>query len=190
MGIQDVPAIYLVEEISKKLGSEIKAPETFMFLKTGVHRERAPTRSDWVYMRMGSILYRAFKWGNIGTERLRTYYGGKRNRGLKREHFFKAGGKVLRVCVQSLEKAGYLERAQPKGRKLTSKGLKLLNETSKLVEKNLAEGKYITKEKVLVDNKKRKEVQEALKGRTAPMHGAGSSAPKDQTKKAEKKGDQ
>ncbi len=29
----------------------------------------------------------------VGTERLRTYYGGKKNRGVKPEHQYKASGK-------------------------------------------------------------------------------------------------
>ena len=147
MGIHDVPAEYLIEETAKKLSEEIENPVWVDYVKTGVHNERAPQRQDWFYVRMASILYRAFKWGVIGTEALRTYYGGRRNRGVKREHHYKASGKVIRTCVQNLEKKGYLEKAQPKGRKVSIKGFKLLNDMAKITEKNLNEGKYAKKQK-------------------------------------------
>jgi small subunit ribosomal protein S19e len=142
MGIYDVPAAYLIEETASKLAGEMDEPAFASYAKSGVHRERAPQRNDWFYVRSASILYRAYKNGIVGTERLRSYYGGKRNRGLKREHQYKASGKVIRTSLQELEKAGYLERTQPKGRKITGKGMKLLNEMSKVAEKNWKDGKY------------------------------------------------
>jgi len=165
MGIHDVPAGYLIEETAKKLGEEIPSPAWAEYVKTGVHNERAPQREDWFQVRAASILYRAFKWGVLGTEALRTYYGGRRNRGVKKEHHYKASGKVIRSAVQALEKLGYLERAQPKGRKLSTKGFRLLNEMSKLVEKNMKDNKYANKvkEKKVFDEKKKKEVQDTLK---------------------------
>jgi len=89
LGIQDVVADYLIEETAQKLKEEITQPDWVRFVKTGVHNERAPQREDWFYVRMGSILYRAHKWGVLGTESLRTYYGGRRNKGVKREHHYK-----------------------------------------------------------------------------------------------------
>lgn len=142
MGVYDVPSKYLIEEVSEKLKTEIEEPGFVVYAKSGVHAERAPQRSDWFYVRMGSILYRAHKWNVIGTERLRTYYGGRKRRGVKTEHTYKASGKVTRSAVQLLETAGYLEKAKPKGRKLSSKGEKLLNEISKITAKNVEEGKY------------------------------------------------
>jgi len=166
MGIHDVPAEYLIEETAKILSEGIEKPIWADYVKTGVHNERAPARDDWFYVRMASILYRAFKWGTIGTEALRSYYGGRRNRGVKREHHYKASGKVIRSCVQNLEKAGYLERAQPKGRKVSIKGFKLLNEMAKIAEKNMNANVYANKpkERKAFDEKKRKEVQDTLKG--------------------------
>lgn len=185
MGIQDVPAEYIIEETAKKLGTEVAKPAWTDYVKTGVHNERAPQRADWFYVRMASIMYRSFRWGSIGTEALRTYYGGRRNRGVKREHHYKASGKVIRSAVQNLEKLGYLERAQPKGRKLSIKGTKLLNEMSKVAEKNMKENKYVVqvKEKKAFDEKKRKEVQDTLKMQD---RGHNKSAVVDEAKKTQK----
>jgi len=186
MGIHDVPAGYLIEETSKKLEGEIAKPVWAEYVKTGVHNERSPLREDWFYVRMASILFRAQKWGTIGTEALRTYYGGRRNRGVKREHHYKASGKVIRTCVQELEKAGYLEKAKPKGRKISVKGFKLLNEMSKIVEANIKENKYLPKpkEKKAFDEKKKKEVHDTLKMQD---RGHGKSDDKKQTQKVKKK---
>ena len=163
LGIYDVPAKFLIEETAGKLKTELEQPEFVKYIKTGVNRERAPQREDWFYVRMGSIMYRAYKWNVLGTERLRSYYGGRKRRGVKTEHHYKASGKVIRTAVQTLEKAGYLEAAKPKGRKLTSKGQKLLNEMSKLAAKNEEAGKYAKKIKVIKDTKQAKEVSDALK---------------------------
>jgi small subunit ribosomal protein S19e len=193
MGIQDVPAGYLIEETAKKLGKEIPSPAWAEYVKTGVHVERAPQREDWFQVRMASILYRAYKWGVLGTEALRTYYGGRKNRGVKREHHYKASGKVIRSSVQELEKAGYLEKAKPKGRKLSVKGFKLLNELSKVVETNVKNNAYAVqpKERKTFDEKKRKEVQETLKMQDRG-HGKSSGAEEKKTQKSTKKkeGDQ
>jgi len=171
MGVYDVPASYLIEETAQKLKTEMEAPKFVDYIKTGVHRERAPQREDWFFVRMASILYRTYRWGVIGTERLRSYYGGRRNRGLKKEHTFKASGKVIRTCVQSLEKLGYLERAKPKGRKVTPKGFQLLNDMSKIVDKNFKEKKNAQqKKKEFIDDKKRKEIHDTLRDQEKPAH--------------------
>lgn len=183
MGIYDVPANYTIEEVAEKLRTEIQQPEFVPYVKTGVHAERAPQREDWFYVRMGSILYRAYKLGTIGTEELRSYYGGRKNRGVKREHHYKASGKVIRSAVQALEKAGYLEKAKPKGRKITVKGFRLLNDSSKLAVKNMETGKYNKKErKTDIDDKKKKEVHDALKGQEQKK-----DHKKEQTKKPQSK---
>jgi small subunit ribosomal protein S19e len=148
LGIYDVPAKFIIDEAAGKLKTDIEQPEFITYVKSGVHKERAPQREDWFYVRMGSILYRAYKWNVLGTSRLRTYYGGRQRRGLKTEHHAKASGKVIRTAVQKLEAAGYLEKAKPKGRKLTPKGQKFLNELSKDVVKNMEAGKYAKKIKV------------------------------------------
>ena len=187
MGIHDVPAGYLIEETAKKLAEEIPSPAWAEYVKTGVHNERAPQREDWFQVRAASILFRAYKWGVTGTESLRTYYGGRRNKGVKREHHYKASGKVIRSSVQALEKAGYLEKAKPKGRKITVKGFRLLNAMAKVVETNMKNNSYVNKpkEKKVFDEKKRKEVQDTLKMQDRG-HGKAASEEKKTQKQAKK----
>ncbi len=132
LGVYDVPATMLINEIAKEFREQniIQEPEFTKFVKTGAHRERAPLREDWWYVRSAALLYRIFRDGPVGTERLRTYYGGKRNRGVKPEKFKKASGKVIRACLQGLEAAGYVKKAK-KGRAITPKGQSYLNTISK-----------------------------------------------------------
>ncbi len=185
MGIYDVQATFLIEEAAKKLGQEIEQPKFVEYAKTGAHRERAPSREDWFSVRLASILYRTYKSGVVGTERLRTYYGGKKNRGVKPEHQYKASGKVIRVCLQKLEEKGYLEKAKPKGRKITAKGTKFLNEVSKIAEQNFKAGVYTKHLKVIKEDAKKKEVEKILRGQE--HHGKDKDKKKDEKKKPKKK---
>ncbi len=133
MGIYDVPASALIEEVAKELKNHIKQPGFVPYVKTGAHRERAPNNPDWFYLRNASILYRLYKNGATGTGSLRTYYGGRKNRGVKPEKKVKASGKIIRTCLQSLEKAGLLKK-EKKGRVVSGKGEKLLYAKAKEIE--------------------------------------------------------
>ncbi len=128
----DVPADALIEEISKDLREKFKVlqPNYVNFVKTGASREKAPLRRDWFYVRMASILRRIYVDGSTGTGSLRTYYGGKKNRGVKPEKFYKASGKIIRNCLQELEKIGLIEKTK-KGRRVSAKGTSYLNKKAK-----------------------------------------------------------
>ena len=148
MGIFDVPAGRLIEEIAADFKRQgIKQPNWVLFVKTGVSKERAPDNRDWFFCRMASILYRTMKDGPVGAGSLRTYYGSRKNRGCKKEHFYRASGKIIRVCLQLLEKQGLVEK-QKKGRGITAKGQSYLAQKAKEVAvlvKGEAEKKSIAK---------------------------------------------
>ena len=133
MGIYDVPAGMLIEEAAKDLKTRVKKPAFTDYAKTGAHKERSPNNPDWFYTRMAAVLYRTYKEGVLGTGRLRTYFGGRKNRGVRPEHKVKASGKILRVCLQLLEKEGLVKKDK-KGRKITSKGEKFLFDKSKVAQ--------------------------------------------------------
>ena len=144
----EVPATELIEEIAKDLekNPNTKMPQWAKFVKTGAHKERAPHDQNWYYFRLASILRKIYLNGPIGTERLRTYYGGKKWRGLKPRRFRKGGGKIVRTCLQQLEKDGLIKK-EKKGRVITPKGTKYLNLKAKEVSKILKE--KVKTEKVL-----------------------------------------
>ncbi len=136
MGVFDVPAQELIDNIAKSLQDDYKIsqPDFLSYVKTGSHRERMPQRKDWFYVRMGSILYRLFKDGPNGVGSFRAYYGGRKNRGVKPHRFRKASGKVIRIAFQELEKAELVVKLK-KGRTISKQGHSLLVKKSKELQK-------------------------------------------------------
>lgn len=138
MGIFDVPASELIKEAAGNLKQKIQKPEWIDFAKTGESRERSPQDRDFWFVRNASILYRVYKEGPLGTGSLRSYYGGRKNRGVRPEHHRKGSGKIIRLCLQTLEKEGLIKKTK-KGRTVTSAGEKFLLTISRTVEKRLDE---------------------------------------------------
>jgi len=138
MSVQDIQPNLLIKRLSGELSKlkELGPPEWSRFSKTGVHKERPPEQFDWWYTRAASLLRRIYLDGPVGIERLRTYYGGRKNRGVAPEHFRKAGGKALRTILQQLEQAELVTKTDRGGRKVTPKGAKMLGS---LAEKLKAE---------------------------------------------------
>jgi len=130
----------LIERLSdylKKNVDEIKPPEWAPFVKTGVHAERPPQNPDWWYVRCASLLRKIYIKGPIGIERLRSEYGGRKDRGVLPEHSRKGSGAIIRKALQQLEEAGLVETVQGKGRVITSKGRSLLDSLSTEVKRKL-----------------------------------------------------
>ena|SRR3989338_6148353 len=120
-------------ELNNKLAEALKEipefqpPEWSFFVKSSVARERPPFDNDFWYKRAASILRQIYIRKNIGVNRLKVRYGGKKNRGVKPSEFRKGSGKIIRTILQQAEKAGFVEKTEkPKGRKLTEKGKKFL----------------------------------------------------------------
>ncbi len=191
MGVFDVSASALIKVVAADLKKQgLKQPEWVMFVKTGSHRERAPDSPEWFYERAASVLYRIYKEGPLGTGSLRSYYGGKKRRGVKKAHFRKAGGKIIRVCLQELEKQGLIKKDK-KGRSITGKGQSYLN---KLAKETIAftkqdETKKIAakaeKEKHSEKTEEEKKVEEELKKQE--QVGKNKEKAKEEAKKKEKK---
>ena len=128
----DVDSQELILKVAEELKKipEIKPPEWALFVKTGMHKERPPVNNDWWYVRTASVLRTVYRLGPIGVSKLRTKYGGKKNRGAKKEHFYKGSGSILRKSLQQLEKAGFVKFAEKgvhKGRIVTPKGKSFLD---------------------------------------------------------------
>src|SRR3989338_1506986 len=128
----DVDPQELIERAAQELKKvpEVKPPTWAAFVKTGAHKERPPTNSDWWYMRTASVLRTVYRMGPIGVSKLRVKYGGKKNRGVKKEHHYDGSGSILRKCLQQLDKAGlvkYEDKGVHKGRIITPKGKSFLD---------------------------------------------------------------
>lgn len=140
MGIYDVNPQALVERTAQELKKveAIKPPLWAPFVKTGMSRERQPMQKDWWHIRAASVLRRIFKDGPIGTQKLRTKYGGRKNNGMAPEHFYVSGGNHLRKMLQQLEKAGLAKKVEKdghKGRIVTPQGMKLLENVANSIMK-------------------------------------------------------
>jgi len=136
--VYDLPAqefnLRLAEALKKV--SEFKAPEWVAFVKSGPAKERPIEDDDFWFKRAASILRQIYRKGSVGTNRLRTKYGSKKDRGMKPEKFKRAGGKIIRTILQQCDTAGFTEiqkpvrdvRSKKPGRILTAKGKLFLEE--------------------------------------------------------------
>lgn len=115
-------------EALKKM-PEFKKPEWVDFVKTSTHKMRPTADADFWHKRAASILRQIYSRNLVGVNRLRTRYGGRKNRGVKPAEFRKSSGKIIRVILQQAEKAGFIEKAKQgkkSGRRLTENGRKFL----------------------------------------------------------------
>jgi small subunit ribosomal protein S19e len=134
MTVRDVDPEKLILKAADELAKvgELKAPAWAAFAKTGVHKQRPPEQSNWWHIRQAAELRKLYMAPQgIGVSRMRKVYGGRKNRGHKPEHSFKASGSVIRKSMQQLEKAGLVKMEKGKGRIITPKGQKLLNSVAK-----------------------------------------------------------
>ena len=116
-------------KLFKKKIDAIKPEPWAAYVKTGMHKERPPIREDWWYIRAASILRKMIRYGPIGVSKLRVYYGGKKDRGVKPERFYNGSGNIIRKILQQLEKADLVKSVKEgkKGRIVTKKGKEFLN---------------------------------------------------------------
>jgi small subunit ribosomal protein S19e len=117
----------LLAEAIKKI-PEFKKPEWVDFVKTGAQKARPNVEEDFWQKRAASILRQLYLHGVVGVQRLRSRYGGRKDRGMRPPEFVRSGGKIIRVLLQQSDSAGLTEKIKGKksGRQLTNKGKELL----------------------------------------------------------------
>lgn len=143
MAIYDHNPNELIEKASQALKTKIKAPEWSQVVKTGMAKERPPENLDWWYHRAASILRKIYIKGPIGVSKLRTLYSSKKNRGLKPERVYPAGGKIIRTILQQLEEVKLIQKQEKgkKGRIITNQGKSFLDSIKKDGSRNNKEEK-------------------------------------------------
>jgi small subunit ribosomal protein S19e len=185
MGIYDVPKTELIERAAKELQKNaiVQPPEWAMFAKTGAHKERPPTRTDWWFVRAAAILRRmSDSEGPIGVQKLRTLYGGRKNKGHKPERFYRGSGNILRKILQQLDKAGYakkIEKGLHKGRIITPQGLSFLGKIADayMKENNIVLPKNPGGELQMVEMPKEKKARAPRKRVASAEEAATEAAP-------------
>ncbi|PIN93692.1 30S ribosomal protein S19e [Candidatus Pacearchaeota archaeon CG10_big_fil_rev_8_21_14_0_10_31_24] len=116
----------MLAETLKESG-DFEKPDWIAYVRTGTNKKRPTEELDFWHKRAASILRQIYIKGIVGVERLRTRYGGRKNRGMQPPEFRKSGGKIIRLILQQAEKACLIEKSQkPAGRKLTKQGKDLL----------------------------------------------------------------
>jgi len=138
------------EELINKAAEELKKQNLVQpldwskFVKTGHHKQRLPDDPDWWYYRSAAILQSISNLGPIGTQKLRTKYGGRKRRGHKPKHFYKASGSIIRKILQQLEKSELIKQDKKevhKGRILTPKGISFLDKIAVQISKQTSKEK-------------------------------------------------
>ncbi|MGD0250432.1 MAG: 30S ribosomal protein S19e [Thermoplasmata archaeon] len=136
----DVPPALLLAQLATELRNRqaVAPPPWATFVKTGVHKQRAPMQTDWWYLRSASVLRKIYLKGHVGVTRLSAEYGGKRDRGSAPYHARTGSRAVLREIVQQLEKSGLVQPYKTQGRRVSPEGEKLLSAVSKGILQKLA----------------------------------------------------
>src|SRR3990167_5114681 len=130
----------LVRKAAEELKKQklVQPTDWSKFVKTSRHNERVPDNPDWWYHRSAAILRSIAKLGPVGTQKLRTKFGGRKNRGHKPEHFYPAAGSIIRKILQQLEQSGLIIKSYKtvhKGRILTPKGISFLDKLAVQISK-------------------------------------------------------
>jgi len=137
--VYDVPANALISKLAEVLKTEdIPAPSWSLFVKTGAHADKPPQKSDWWHTRCASILRKIYLHGPISVNELRTMYGdGKRNMYYGARHHKDASGAIIRNAIHGLERLGYVEKVEKKGRVLSRQGMQKLDKMSTEILKEM-----------------------------------------------------
>jgi small subunit ribosomal protein S19e len=135
--VYDASADHLIRKVAEELKKrkEITPPPWAAFAKTGAHKEMPPEDPDWWYVRVAAVLRRVYVDGPLGVERMRSFYGGKKNRGSKPNAFRKGSGSILRKSLQQLEAAGLVIHDKT-GRKVSPAGMAFLDNMAQEVKTN------------------------------------------------------
>ena len=136
--VRDVDARKFIPAVKRELKEieQLQPPGWATFAKSGVHRQRPPEQTDFWYIRAASLMRRVYLDGPVGVEKLRTFYGGRKRRKTKPARTRKASGSIIRTILQQLESAGFVAKTKdPKGRKITPKGQKFLDNIAYKVSK-------------------------------------------------------
>ena len=126
--VYDVPADVLIGRLAEILKNEdIPAPSWIPFVKTGAHADKPPQDREWWHTRCASLMRKIYLHGPIGINELRKEYGGGKPSGYGAAHHRDAGGAIIRNAVHGLEKLGYIEKVEKKGRVVSKQGMQKLD---------------------------------------------------------------
>ena len=137
--VREVPQEVYVTKLAAFLESShvVEAPKWADLIKTGCLKQMPPNDANWWYTRAASVARMVYLHPGTSIKSLRNKYGGNKNYGSSPKHFCQAGGKIIRVILQQLEKAEYIKKGEKGGRVITAKGQKQLDLVANEVKKSL-----------------------------------------------------
>ena len=112
-----------------KKSGKVEVPDYVDYVKTGVSKELAPYDEDWYFVRMASVARRVYVGNKSGINALRRAYGGNYRRGVRTETFSMGGGKVIRNCLQTLQKLKFVEEYNGT-RRISSAGRRAMDQVA------------------------------------------------------------
>ena len=126
--VYDAPPEKLIQKAAEELKkrSELTPPEWAAFVKTGVHKEMPPQQEDWWFVRAAAVLRRVYIDGPVGVQRMRSFYGGRKNRGSRPNALRRGSGSIVRTALQQLEAAGMVVKEKG-GRRISPQGASFLD---------------------------------------------------------------
>ncbi|NYT05091.1 MAG: 30S ribosomal protein S19e [Methanomicrobiales archaeon] len=138
--VYDIPSDVFIKKVAEELQKldTVSPPDWAMYAKTGVHKEAPPEEEDWWYIRAAAVLRRVYIDGPVGVQRMRSFYGGKRDRGSNPYQFRRGSGSVLRKILQQLEAAGYVEHGKD-GRRVSAAGRSFMDGIANSVKATVTE---------------------------------------------------
>jgi len=186
--VYDVPADHIIRRTAEELKKrkEIAPPAWAAFAKTGVHKEMPPEDPDWWFIRAAAVLRRVYVDGPLGVERMRSFYGGNKNRGSKPNAFRKGSGSILRKSLQQLEAAGLIIHDKT-GRRVSPAGMSFLDNLSQEVRTN-PPAPVPKRVKAVVEEPKKADTKKGAKAKGGDKAAEGAEGAKP-VKKAGKKAD-
>eukprot|EP01054_Gregarina_sp_Poly1_P007252 Gregarina_sp_Poly_1__7251@NODE_398_length_8931_cov_68_540952_g326_i0_p6_GENE_NODE_398_length_8931_cov_68_540952_g326_i0NODE_398_length_8931_cov_68_540952_g326_i0_p6_ORF_typecomplete_len149_score24_55Ribosomal_S19e/PF01090_19/4_1e53HTH_12/PF08461_10/0_19HrcA_DNAbdg/PF03444_15/0_25_NODE_398_length_8931_cov_68_540952_g326_i033543800 len=133
LGVKDVPAAIFIKTYAKHLkeSGQFEVPKWAEYAKTSCAKELAPYDSDFLFIRAASIIRHLAFRTDAGVGRLRKFYGSTQNNGVAPSHHRNASGKVIRHCLQQLQKMDLLKAEGEGIRKISSKGLSSIDQVAK-----------------------------------------------------------
>ncbi len=136
--VYDVPPDMLIDRLATVLkGEDIAAPGWIPFVKTGAHADKPPQDREWWHTRCASLLRKIYLHGPIGVNELCRGYGGGKPHGYGAAHHRNAGGAIIRNAIHGLEKLGYVEKIEKKGRIVSKQGMQKIDRLATEILKDL-----------------------------------------------------
>ncbi|EAY05888.1 ribosomal protein S19e, putative [Trichomonas vaginalis G3] len=126
---REIAADVLVNALAKHYQDTqvIRNPEWADLVKTASLKQLAPANNNWWYIRAAAVTRQIYLHHDASLSGLAFHYGANMKAVTMPKHHHEASRKVIRTILQQLEKAG-LVRVAEKGRQLTPKGQKLLDQ--------------------------------------------------------------